>query len=85
MRQKNRVLKSINNEDESRCVDIFLRGEKTFGFEEFRRDFEDNRGWFPIGFFGDLVFDSEGDALGEAVVKVKWLKESLERKQNYKA
>ncbi len=73
MQLKNRVLKSINNEDESRCVDIFLRGDNTFGFEEFRRDFEDNRGWFPIGFFGDLVFDSEIRALDAARTKVSWL------------
>jgi len=85
MQQKNRVLKSINNEDESRCVDIFLRGDNTFGFEEFRRDFEDSRGWFPVGFFGDLVFVCEGEALGQAAVKVKWLKEILDRKQNLKA
>jgi len=85
MWQKNRVLKSINNEDESRCVDIFLRGDNTVGFEEFRRDIEDNHGWFPIGFFGDLVFDCEGEAMGQAVLKVKWLKEILDRKQYHKA
>ena len=85
VQQKNRVLKSVNNEDESRCVDMFLRGDNTLGFEEYRRDFEDGRGWFPVGFYGDLVFGSESEALGEAVVKVKWLKESLEKKQSHKA
>ena len=84
MWQKNLVLKSINNDDQSRCVDIFLRDDNTVGFEEFRRDIEDNRGWFPIGFFSKRVFESQSDALDEAVVKVKWLKESLERKQNHK-
>tara|TARA_R110002110_G_scaffold131923_1_gene313037 strand:+ start:247 stop:483 length:237 start_codon:yes stop_codon:yes gene_type:complete len=77
MLQKNRVLKSINNEDESRCIDIFLRADGTFGFEEFRRDFEDSRGWFPVGFFGDQVFCSEGDAKSAAVVKVVWLRGML--------
>jgi len=85
MPQKNRVIKSINNEEESRCVDIFLRTDGTFGFEEFRRDFEDNRGWFPVGFFGDRVFGSEGEATSDAVVKVVWLREKLDRKQNHKA
>ena len=84
MWQKNLVVKSINNDDQSRCVDIFLRDDNTVGFEEFRRDIEDNRGWFPIGFFSKRVFESQSDALDEAVVKVKWLKESLERKQNHK-
>lgn len=77
MAVKNRVLKSINITDESRCVDIFLRPDGTFGFEEFRRDIEDSRGWFPIGFFGDLIFDSESDAMGEALIKVIWLKEKM--------
>ncbi len=77
MQQKNRVLKSINNEDESRCVDIFLRGDNTVGFEEFRRDVEDTRGWFAIGFFGDLVFDSEKAALEAAIFKVLWLSDAV--------
>jgi hypothetical protein len=46
---ENRVLRSINNDDASRCVDVFLRPEGTIGFEEYRRDAEDGRGWFPIG------------------------------------
>ena len=77
MAQKNRVLQSINSDDQSRCVDIFLRPGNTFGFEEFRRDFEDSQGWFPIGFFGELVFDCENDALTEARAKVAWLKQKM--------
>jgi len=73
MVHRNRVLKSINIEGESRCVDIFIRRDGTFGFEEFRRDVEDNRGWFPIGFFGDQVFGSENQALEEALSRVVWL------------
>ena len=38
MAHVNRVLRSINNEDASLCVDIFLRPEGTVGFEEYRRD-----------------------------------------------
>lgn len=77
MADKNRVLKSINLQGESRCVDIFLRPDGTFGFEEFRRDSEDNRGWFPIGFFGDRVFENEDDALLEAQSKVSWLNDAM--------
>lgn len=77
MNAKNRVLKSINNEDESRCVDLFLRGDNTFGFEEFRRDSEDNRGWFPVGFFGDKAFDSEEQALDTALLRVPWLRDAM--------
>ncbi len=70
---KNIVLKSINIQGESRCVDIFKRPDGTFGFEEFRRDIEDDRGWFPMGFFGDRVFESEDGALLEARPTISWL------------
>lgn len=77
MTGKHRVLKSINSHTEDRCVDLFMRPDKTYGFEEFRRDVEDGRGWFPIGFFGNRVFASEDDALREARTKVSWLKDAM--------
>ena len=70
-------MKSINIGDEGRCVDIFMRPDGTFGFEEFRRDIEDDRGWYPIGFFGDQVFESEDEALCEARSKVAWLDDAM--------
>ena len=80
MAGKNLVLKSINSDGETRCVDIFRRPDGTYGFEEFRRDVEDNRGWFPVGNFGDLIFDDEELASSEARSKVSWLREAAERK-----
>ncbi len=77
MADRNRVLKSINSHGENRCVDIFVRLDGTFGFEEFRRDFEDGKGWFPIGFFGDRVFESGDDALREARSKISWLNDAM--------
>ncbi len=77
MARGNIVLKSINFQREGRCVDIFLRPNGTFGFDEFRRDIEDDRGWFPIGFIGDWVFDNEDAALLEARSKVSWLNDAM--------
>ena len=77
MAGKNLVLKSISSRGEGRCVDIFMRPGGTFGFEEFRRDIEDARGWFPTGFFGDRIFASEEDALREARLKVPWLNDAM--------
>lgn len=74
MAPKNTVLKSVDSPDKCRCVDIFLRPDGSFGFEEYRRDFEDVRGWYPIGFFGDRAFGSEEDALSEALTLVPWLR-----------
>ena len=75
---KNLVLQSINAADGARCVDVFRRPDGSFGFEEYRRDVEDGRGWFPIGGYADRSFDSEDDALGVARTKVSWLRDLLE-------
>jgi hypothetical protein len=67
------VLASINNEDGSLCVDLFRRRDGTTGFEEFRRDVEDARGWFPVGGHAAAVFDDEATALAAAREAVPWL------------
>lgn len=73
---KNVVLRSIETADGVRCVDLFVRADRTFGFDEFRRDVED-AGWTPIGHHGHLVFHSDADALDAALSKVAWLKDVL--------
>lgn len=74
---KNRVVRSFNFEGATRCVDVFQRPDGTFGFEEFRREPEDGRGWFPIGYFAEQRFASYDEALSEAKAKVGWLSASL--------
>lgn len=73
MPPRNRVLRSINNEDASLCVDIFLRPDGTVGFQEFRRDVEDSRGWFPVGSHSGMVFADEHSARLKALETVPWL------------
>lgn len=77
MAHKNRVLRSIETPDGSRCVDLFVRPDGTFGFEEYRRDSEDGRGWFRIGLYGDQAFLNDSDALEKARQSVTWLKDVL--------
>ena len=77
MTRKISVLTSINLPDGNRCVDLFARPDGTFGFEEYRRDIEDARGWFAVGFFGDLTFDNEDDALRAAQSRIPWLKDAM--------
>ncbi|MBC8337272.1 MAG: hypothetical protein H8E39_01140 [Alphaproteobacteria bacterium] len=76
MAHLNKVLKSINTPDGGRCVDIFLRPDGTFGFEEFRRDAEDPSGWFAIGGHIAKTFDSEEAALDRARASVSWFGEA---------
>jgi hypothetical protein len=68
----NKVLMSINTPDGGRCVDIFLRPDGTFGFEEFRRDVEDPSGWFAIGGHITKTFNSEQEAVKRAQALVPW-------------
>ena len=75
--QKNRVLRSIETPEGERCVDFFIRPDDSFGFEEYRRDAEDERGWFPIGFHAGKSFASEQEAEAKALAAVSWLKDVM--------
>jgi len=81
MAHKNKVVHSYNFAGETVCVDVFLRPDGTFGFDEFRRDAEDMRGWFSIGHYGERVFDTAEDALSEAQKTVEWLRDYFKRKR----
>ena len=67
------VLASLENGDGTRCVDLFRRPDGTFGFEEFRRDPEDPRGWSGAAGYGARVFDDEITARTAAEQAVQWL------------
>lgn len=77
MTHENTVLRSIEASDGAHCVDLFVRPDGTFGFEEYRREFGDDRGWFPIGFYADEKFASEEAALERALEAVPWLKDAV--------
>ena len=68
-----RVVASFNNPEGDYCVDIFLREDGTFGFEEYRRDHEDMKGWFPLHRYSSQVFATDTDALAQAKVSVAWM------------
>ena len=69
-----KVLRSIETDLGDRCVDIFIRPDKTFGFEEFRRDSEDMGTWTRVGGGSNLSFESEGEAIKEAKIQISWFK-----------
>ena len=54
--KKNTVIFSVNNDEGNLCLDIFIRENKTFGFEEFRKDPENINGWYKIGNYGDKIY-----------------------------
>ena len=68
-----RVVTSLQNDPGDHCVDVFVRDDGTFGFEEYRRDPEDTRGWFALNRFAHLAFAGEAEALAQAKSRVAWL------------
>ena len=83
MVKKQTVVRSINNNDENLCVDVFQREDDSFGFEEYRRDPETNEGWYKVGFFGDNIFSIEEDAYKNACKNVVWLNKKFIFKYKY--
>jgi hypothetical protein len=77
MAHKNKIVHSFNMDGELRCVDVFQRTDGSYGFEEYRRDPEDGRGWFAVGYFGEERFGSPAETLVEAQRKVLWLAEVI--------
>jgi hypothetical protein len=68
-----RVIDSINSPEGDHCVDIFLREDGTYGFEEYRRDVEDQKGWFSLRRHAGEVFATQGEALARAGSTVAWM------------
>jgi hypothetical protein len=72
----NKVLASVENPYGDYCVDVFVRPNGTFGFEEYRRDPEDGGGWYSLHRYSDQIFNCEEDALAQAKTCIAWLKEN---------
>jgi hypothetical protein len=67
------VLESRENPEANRCVDLFVRPDSTYGFEEFRRDPEDAGVWTPVQCYSGLSYTSKSEALDAAKRVVAWL------------
>lgn len=67
------VLARIETDDGHRCVDLFRRPDGTFGYEEFRRDPEDQGAWTPIRFASTVSYASFEDASAAARAAVAWM------------
>ena len=68
-----RVVASFNSSTGHHCVDIFVREDGSFGFEEYRRDPEDPRGWFSLHRYSHQVFANKEDAVAQATTTVAWM------------
>ena len=75
--KKQFVVRSINNSDQSLCVDIFKRKDKTYGFEEYRRDKETYEGWYKVKMYEHYIYLTEKEAFSSACKYVQWLRENF--------
>lgn len=70
------VLNSIETDTGLCCVDIFRREDLSFGFEEYRRDPKDSRGWQLAGGYSEQRYQTQDQALDSAMTCVPWLREA---------
>jgi hypothetical protein len=69
-----KVLTSLENAYGDYCVDIFLREDGTYGFEEHRRDPEDGGRWYSLNKYSGRIFETQDDAIAQARASVVWLR-----------
>ena len=68
------VINSINNDNNNLCIDFFNRNNKTFGYQEYRKDPENISGWYRIGNYDYKVFSNKDDAYHDAKKTIVWFK-----------
>jgi hypothetical protein len=73
------VMASYENPEANRCVDIFVRADGTWGFEEYRRDPEDGGTWTRTGSFGHAIYGDRDAALHAAASRIEWLEKPRDR------
>ena len=73
---KNTVLASLETEDGSQCVDFFLREDGTFGFEQYRREYDGAIRWQSLGKYAQLSLGSGQEALRLAKQRVPWISQA---------
>ena len=67
------VLESRENAEGNRRVDLFVRPDNTYGFEEFRKDPEDARAWTPVQYYSGVCYASKHEAAATANRLIEWL------------
>jgi hypothetical protein len=69
-----KVLDSVEDSHGEHCVDVFQRPDGSYGFEEYRRDAEDNGRWQCLNRYAGQVFGSQADAMARARAVVPWMR-----------
>ncbi len=67
------VLASLETGDGTQCVDFFVRDDGTFGFEQYRGEYDGSSRWQSLGKYSRLTYPSGQEALHAAKQHVPWL------------
>jgi hypothetical protein len=78
--RRTKVIRSLEDADGFRCVDIFECPDGSYGFKEFRRDPEDAGHWTLVGDYSHHSYATTDDALRVAATSIPWLAASIKSK-----
>ena len=67
------VIASLESEDGTHCVDFFTREDGTFGFEQYRGEYDGSSRWQSLSEYARKSFASGQEALHVAKQQVSWL------------
>ena len=70
---KNIVVLSLNDISGMFCIDIIRNDEGKFSFKSFRRDLEENSGWYSFCPESEFIYSSVEEAKMKAGELVKWI------------
>jgi hypothetical protein len=69
------AIKSLEDEEGLRCVDIIEREDGTYTFKEFRKDREDAGRWLLVRDFSSITCTGLDETIRAAATRVPWLAE----------
>ncbi len=72
--KKNAVILSVNNDEGNLCLDIFIRENNTFSFEEYRKDPENVDGWYKVENYSNKIYKNQKEAYKDARKYIMWFK-----------
>ena len=67
------VLESVQYSAEGLCIDFFEHPDGGYGFEQFRRDPEDQGSWTQLSYFSAQRFPTVPEAITAAEAAIEWL------------
>jgi hypothetical protein len=71
------AIKSLEDDEGLRCVDIIEREDGTYAFKEFRKDREDMGRWLLARDFSSATYSSPDEAISAAASRIPWLSDVI--------